>query len=167
MQFYVYYMIESKGYWRVWLCLCDKHRVGVLTAMFKSYEPLIQDTLLCSILFFFFNPTTATVPFYCSRFKSLNWPHILGQYLGTLLWSVRFQTETMRSCQETWKLESVWNLNPPCSSHYMKFYIRADHVGILHIPCYVLGDRKKWTLRRAQYFHSSHYISCLERNLMK
>lgn len=163
----IWLKVEGIEEFRVWLCLCDEHRVGVLTAMFKSYAPLIQDILLCSTLLFFFSPSTATVPFYCFHFKSLNWPHILGQYLGTLLWSLRFQAETMRSCQETWKLESVWNLNLPCFSHYTKFYTRADHVGILQIPCYVLGDRKKWPLRRAQYFHSSHYSSCLERNLMK
>lgn len=136
-------MIQSRGYWRVWLCLCDKHRVGVLTAMFKSYEPLIQDTLPCSILFFFFNHSAATVPFYCSRFKSLNWPHILGQYLGTLLWSIRFK---LRPCDPAKKLENLsryetwichaplttWNFTPEltmleCSRFLVMFWVTGKN----------------------------------------
>lgn len=81
----IWLKVEGIEEFRVWLCLCDEHRVGVLTAMFKSYAPLIQDILLCSTLLFFFSPSTATVPFYCFHFKSLNWPHILGQYLGTFM----------------------------------------------------------------------------------
>lgn len=45
-------VLESSEW--VWLCLCDKHSMGVLTAMFKSYElPYPRHPSLSSIPFIF------------------------------------------------------------------------------------------------------------------